>query len=56
MIPSEHVNDRKKDILILGKTPTQGLDVTALTAEKEYAINFNEHQNKYMSHDILMMS
>ena len=53
MIPSEHVNDRKKDILILGKTPTQGLDVTALTTEKEYAINFNEHQNRYMSHDIL---
>ena len=56
MISSGHVNDRKKDILILGKAPTQGLDVTALTTGKEYAINFNEHQNKYMSHDKLMMS
>ena len=32
----------KKDILILVKGPSQGLDDTTLTAEKEYSINFNE--------------
>ena len=31
---------RKKDILILGRGPTQGLDGTILTAEKMYSINF----------------
>ena len=31
---------RKKDILILGRGPTQGLDGTILIAEKMYSINF----------------
>ena len=35
---SAHI-DNKKDILILGKRPTQGLE-HALTAEKIYSINF----------------
>ena len=30
----------KKDILILGEGPTQGLDDTILTAEDKYPINF----------------
>ena len=38
MSSSVHV-DKKKDILILGKGPTQGLEHT-LTAEKMYLINF----------------
>ena len=33
------VDHKKKDILILGKNPTQGLDGTTLTAEKLYLIN-----------------
>ena len=33
MSSSVHVNNKKKDILILGKGPTQGLEYT-LTAEK----------------------
>ena len=37
---SVHVDNKKKDILILGKGPTQGLDGTTLTAEKLYSINF----------------
>ena len=37
---------RKKDILILGESPTQGLDETTLTAEKKYSINFTEHNEK----------
>ena len=36
---SVHVDNKKKDILILGKGPTQGLEHT-LTAEKIYSIDF----------------
>ena len=39
--------NRKKDILILGKGPTQELDDTTLTAKKEYAINFGEEHRKF---------
>ena len=34
MSNSVHVDNKKKDILILGDRPTQGLDNTTLTAEK----------------------
>ena len=44
MSSSVHVN-RKKNILILGKGPLYGFEDTTLTAEKEYAINFNKQQN-----------
>ena len=36
----------KKDILILGKGPTQGLEHT-LTAEKLYLINFTKNNTKF---------
>ena len=36
-----------KYILILGKGPTQGLDNTTLTPEKEYAIDFTEQQKSF---------
>ena len=36
---SAHLDNKKKDILILGKEPTLGLE-HALTAEKMYLINF----------------
>ena len=35
---SAHIDNKKKDILVLGKGPTQGLEHT-LTAEKMYSIN-----------------
>ena len=35
---SAHIDNKKKDILVLGKGPTQGLENT-LTAEKMYPIN-----------------
>ena len=38
-------NNRKKDNLILGKGPTQGLEHT-LSAEKMYSINFTEKQKQ----------
>ena len=34
-----HIDNKKKDILVLGRGPTQGLENT-LTAEKMYSINF----------------
>ena len=44
-----HVDSRRSYISILGKGPTQGLDDTTLTAEKEYAINYSEQQKKFCS-------
>ena len=35
------MNNEKKDILVIGKGPTQGLDNTAITAEADYSINFS---------------
>ena len=42
---SSHVDNKNKDILILGKGPTQGLKHT-LAAEKMYSINFTVKTNK----------
>ena len=41
MSSSVHIDNKKKDILILGKGPTQGLDDSMLTAEAQYPINFS---------------
>ena len=40
MSSSVHVNNKGKEILIIGFGPTQGLGEHSLTAEKIYAINF----------------
>ena len=40
MNSSIHVDNKGKDILILGIGPTQGLGEHSLTAEKMYSINF----------------
>ena len=47
MSSSRHVNNRKKDILILDKGPTQGLENTTLTVEKEYTTSFSKQQNEF---------
>ena len=39
MSSSVHIDNKGKDILILNKGPTEGLNHT-LTAEAEYSINF----------------
>ena len=44
---SVHVDNKKKDILILGEGPTQGLDGTTLTAEKLYSTNFTENNKEF---------
>ena len=41
-----HIDNTKKDILVLGKGLTQGLENT-LTAEKMYSINFAFTTNKF---------
>ena len=41
-----HIDNKKKDILVLGQSPTQGLEHT-LTAEKMYSINFTEKNKKF---------
>ena len=43
---SAHIDNKKKDILVLRKGPTQGLEHT-LTAEKMYSINFTEKNKKF---------
>ena len=46
MSHSVHVDNKKKDILILGKGSTQGLEHT-LTAEKIYSISFTVSKKKF---------
>ena len=43
---SAHVDNKKKDTLVLGKGPTQGLE-HPLTAEKMYSINFTVTKEKF---------
>ena len=43
-----HVDNKKKDILVLGEGPTQGLDDTTLTAEAKYCINFTQSEKKIL--------
>ena len=43
---SAHIDNKKKDILVLGLGPTQGLEHT-LTAEKMHSINFTEKNKKF---------
>ena len=42
-----HIDNKNKDILILGKEPTQRLHNTALTAEADYSIKFSRLQRKF---------
>ena len=46
MSSSAHIDNKKKDKLVLGKGPTQGLKHT-LTAEKMYSINFTVTKKKF---------
>ena len=46
MSSSQHIDNKNKYILILGKGPIQGLE-HILTAEKLYSINFTKHKTKF---------
>ena len=47
MSSSVHIDNKNKDILILGKGPTQTLDYATLTAGAEYSIDFSRSQRKF---------
>ena len=46
MSSSTKIDNRKKDILILGKGPTQGLEHT-VSAQKLYSVNFTKEKTKF---------
>ena len=46
MSSSIHIDNKKKDILVLGRGPTQGSEST-LTSEKMYSINFTATKKKF---------
>ena len=48
MSSSVHVDNKGKDILILGEGPTWGLDDTTLTAEVKYSINFSQSGKRFV--------
>ena len=48
MSSSGHIDDKNKDILILGKGSTQGLNDTALTVEAKYPINFTQSGKRFV--------
>ena len=43
---SVYIDNKGKDIIILGRGPTQGLHGTTFTAEAEYSITFPRSQRK----------
>ena len=47
MSSSPHIDNKGKDILILGKGQTQGLGERSLTAEKLYSIKFTKENTKF---------
>ena len=46
MSSSTKIDNRKKDIFILGKGPTQGLEHT-LNEKKMYSINFTKENTRF---------
>ena len=47
MDSSTNLDNKGKDILILGKGPTQGLGEHSLSAEKMYSVNFTKVNTKF---------
>ena len=43
-----HIDNKGKDILILGEGPTQGLDDITLSAEAKYPINFTQSRERFV--------
>ena len=48
MSSSVHIDNKNKDIFILGEGLTQGLDGTTLTAEAIYPINFTKPNKRFV--------
>ena len=47
MSSSIRIDNKRKDILILGLGPTQGVGENSLTAEKMHSINFTVTKKKF---------
>ena len=47
MSSSVYIDNKEKDILILGSGSTQVLGENSLTAEKMYSINFSKTRKKF---------
>ena len=47
MNSSLHIDNKKRNILILGKVPTDALKNTTLAVEKESSITFTEQQKNF---------
>ena len=45
---SPHIDNKNKDLLILGEVPTLGLDDTTLTTEAKYPINFTQPNKRFV--------
>ena len=48
MSPYLHIDNKGRDILVLGEGPTQVLDDTTLTAEAKYPINFAQSGKRFI--------
>ena len=48
MSSSVHVDDKRKDILILGEESTRGLNYTTLTEEAKYPISFTQPNKTFV--------
>ena len=44
---SKHTDNRKKDMLILGEGPTQGLSHATIIADSKYSINITRSKKKF---------
>ena len=50
------VDNKGKDILVLGEGPTQGLQDAKLTAEAKYPINFTQSGKQFVLSQTIMES
>ena len=48
MSSSSHANNKKNNILVLGKDFAQGINGTTIYAEKIYSINFTENNERFV--------
>ena len=48
MSPYLHIDNKGRDILVLGEGPAQVLDDTTLTAEAKYPINFTQSGKRFI--------
>ena len=48
MTSSVHIDNKNKDILILGEGPTQALNDTILTSEAKYPINLTKSEKRFV--------